>query len=263
MISNVYLKTPDSFAFSSSTRKVDGRKWFQIKYNSKFVSKVISLFIRVMNCVLSGKYKYESQFINEFSKEVESIVYATFLGQRMQKKIFENARGINETEEQLVKYLLEKVDWKESASHCTVSHCKEKKQEWILSEILKGAYVEIDDEGRAYEEWAKLKKIFWRYSSHQSDAVQFGVRGLFVKEMLFSRKSVKNKEGMTSIVTWFQLERYPAKWLYHFLHLFCWAAHKAYKKNYGPYGTSVHTEWRAPLKLIAKKKLDGNFSDQV
>jgi len=118
-----------------------------------------------------------------------------------------------------------------------------------LEQIIAGAHVRLDDEGKTYDSWAKLDKIQPRISSHPSDSPQYGIRGPFVKELLFSR--VKEKEG--KCYTWFQLENHPVKFGHYIRHMLDYFRYKITKENQGPYGSSPATDSK-PLILKCRKE---------
>ena len=116
-----------------------------------------------------------------------------------------------------------------------------------LKEILMGAHVRLEDDGHAYEEWAKLSSIQQRLSSHASNKAQFGVRGALIKELLFSQST----ESGTSF-TWFQLENHPVSFGHIIRHMLDYVKYKLSNQNQGPYGCSDATD-SAPI--ILKKKI--------
>lgn len=127
----------------------------------------------------------------------------------------------------------------------------EGKEEELIYEIFKGGYVILEDDGKTYAEWSKLKSCRERLSSHASDAKQYGIQGPIVKEWLFSRKQLPDERGNPKVVTWFQLERYPTQWVYSIAHLWTYVLYKWTGENQGPYGSSKYQE-SFPLLLNIK-----------
>lgn len=125
----------------------------------------------------------------------------------------------------------------------------------LMAEVLRGAYIQIEDGGTSYDDWcAHMPDKFLRLSSHESDSPQYAFRGPIVSEALFSRKAVAQPDGTKKIVTWFQLERYPAKFGYNMLHLWTWVLYKMSGKNQGPFGDSDHREKSNPITLYLKPR---------
>lgn len=138
-------------------------------------------------------------------------------------------------EKEIIEYLVENFALKEGQ----------------LEEILKGAHVRLRDQGFSYQKWAveiptNAKKE--RLSSHPSDkhAKQYGVRGPFFKEFLFSQITEDNE-----VFTWFQLENNPFSFGYFYRHTFDYLKYKITGKQQGPYGSSFATH-HAPIFLDLK-----------
>lgn len=103
-----------------------------------------------------------------------------------------------------------------------------------IKEILGGAHVRLKDGGRTYEEWVnRMSTKQARMSSHPSSSTQFGIRGPFVKELLFSKIEVNGEQ-----YTWFQLENHPVKFGHFLRHMKDYFVYKLSGKNQGPYGSS-------------------------
>jgi hypothetical protein len=103
-----------------------------------------------------------------------------------------------------------------------------------LKQILGGAHVRLKDGGVTYETWVKTMETKQkRVSSHPSSSDQYGIRGPFVKELLFS-KIEENGETYT----WFQLENHPVKFGHYIRHMWDYVVYKATRNNQGPYGSS-------------------------
>lgn len=120
-----------------------------------------------------------------------------------------------------------------------------------LKEILMGAHVRLDDEGKTYEEWSKqVADKQARISSHASDQTQYGVRGSLIKELLFSRA----KESNGKSYTWFQLENHPVSLGHIIRHMMDYIKYKLSSQNQGPYGSSHATD-SAPIILVSKAKV--------
>jgi len=118
----------------------------------------------------------------------------------------------------------------------------------ILTKLFLGAYVIIDDNGDTYHEWVqRLENKVHRISSHESNDKQYAVRGSIYKEFLFSKKTIELPDGTTKEVTWFQMERYPAKFGCYLAHLWTWLLYKCTGENQGPYGSTPHRETSDPL----------------
>lgn len=124
-----------------------------------------------------------------------------------------------------------------------------------LKEILLGAHVRLDDEGKTYEEWIeKLDTKQSRFSSHPSTKTQYGVRGSLIKELLFSHTIDANGKSYT----WFQLENHPVSFGHIIRHMMDYFMYMMTNQNQGPYGSSAATD-RAPIIL----KLKPNSVDEL
>lgn len=130
----------------------------------------------------------------------------------------------------------------------------------FVQEVLKGAYVQINDNGATYEQWKENLSATVRWSSHVADDLEFAVRGPVVKELLFCKKfKDRSKKQEGGYYSWFQLERYPAEFIYNLPHVWCWAVYKWTHKNQGPYGSTIFKE-SFPLICKDLKKLDNNVT---
>ena len=121
----------------------------------------------------------------------------------------------------------------------------------FVKQVLQGAYVQIEDGGKIYDEWAANETLHkkTRQSSHHSCDKQYSFQGPLFKECLFSKKIVTDERGVERVTTWFQLERYPAERIYALPHLLTWILYKITGQNQGPHGSSPHTEKNNPLIL--------------
>lgn len=136
----------------------------------------------------------------------------------------------------------------------------------IYTEILKGAYVLIDDGGFTYHKWKKeLKKIAHRLSSHDSCDTQFAVRGSVISELLFSIKEKWDPiTGKLKKYSWFQLERHPLKFGYIIRHMAGWVRYRQSGLNQGPFGESIHTERHRPiLTRLKSRTIRQIYSDRM
>lgn len=103
-------------------------------------------------------------------------------------------------------------------------------------EIFSGAHVLIPSTA-PHETWQKLKGCKRRTSSHYGRGIkdiQYRWSGKLIPEMLFGQIE---KGGQK--YTWFQFERSPQGSLGHLIDLI---RYRIYRKNIGPYGSSVHTD---------------------
>lgn len=117
-----------------------------------------------------------------------------------------------------------------------------------LKEILMGAHVRLDDNGKAYKEWVrKVASKQSRISSHPSDKTQYGIRGSLIKELLFSRTTGSDGKAYT----WFQLENHPVSFGHIVRHMIDYVKYKITNKNQGPYGSSEATH-HTPIILKQK-----------
>jgi hypothetical protein len=118
-----------------------------------------------------------------------------------------------------------------------------------LKEILMGAHVRLEDDGKTYREWLlQVMNKQARISSHDSDGTQYGVRGALIKELLFSRTT----GGDGKSYTWFQLENHPVSFGHIIRHMKDYIKYKLTKQNQGPYGSSNATD-RFPIVLKPKE----------
>lgn len=118
-----------------------------------------------------------------------------------------------------------------------------------FQQILVGAHVRLEDNGKAYAEWVKTmndKKL--RLSSHPSDQSQYAIQGTMIKELLFSRL-----EDNGNTYTWFQLENHPVSLGYMIRHMKDYMKYLITSENQGPYGSSKATH-NAPIILKFKQK---------
>lgn len=198
------------------------------------INPLVKAFKRFANFLL-GRSKLTTRLTKEFKFIVSK------LPEVIQEQILDRFHKISEEEHQLARYLKDKLDLSSSGMD----------EHQLLSEIFRGGYVMIDDGGKTYEELCKnLKNKHARLSSHESNGVtQYAIRGPIVKECLFSTKEIIQPDGSTKKVSWFQLERYPAKLIYHIPHLYTWALYKLTGQNQGPYGESSHREGSNPIVL--------------
>jgi hypothetical protein len=132
-----------------------------------------------------------------------------------------------------------------------IKHFPDAKKVEFVKQVLQGAYVQIEDGGKIYDEWVANddlhKKL--RHSSHHSCDKQYSFQGPLFKECLFSKKIVTDENGIKRETTWFQLERYPTERIYALPHLLTWILYKITGHNQGPHGSSPHTEHNNPLIL--------------
>jgi hypothetical protein len=159
----------------------------------------------------------------------------------IKNKVQKNLKSISVEEGEIIDDLKDLID-------------SSKRDQWdkCLKKILKGAYVVIVDGGYMYNQWeANCENKQTRVSSHESNSIQYGIRGKVFKEVLFSKKVMELPNGTLKEVTWLQMERYPTKLGYFILHLWTWVLYKITGKNQGPYGSSSHTEKSDPLVIVA------------
>lgn len=123
-----------------------------------------------------------------------------------------------------------------------------------LQQILKGAHVRLEDNGKQYNEWTKAfaQDIKPRISSHASTATQYGYSGPAIRELLFSKNKEKGKT-----YTWFQLEKHPVAFGHIIRHTIDFFKYKLTGKQQGPYGSSAATDQR-PI-YIRSKAQNENF----
>lgn len=119
--------------------------------------------------------------------------------------------------------------------------------DYQLKQILSGAHVRLQDEGKTYQTWVQeMETKQARVSSHPSSGPQYAVRGPFVKELLFSQIE---EDGVS--YTWFQLENHPVKFGHYIRHMWDYIVYKITQKNQGPYGSSSDIDSR-PMVLFPK-----------
>ncbi len=201
--------------------------------------KLMNIFTQFIN-FLYGTGTQKSA-LSKLSTKKRKVI--SKLSETVRASIYKRAKGITAEEIYITNYVNSRLNF---------SHEEKAK---LLEEILKGAYVMIDDGGKTYGDWVNncIQKHH-RLSSHRASATQYAIRGSIVSECLFSKKIIKDSNGAEREVTWFQLERYPAKWAYHILHLWSWGIYKIAKKNQGPFGESIHQENSKPLILDLRPK---------
>lgn len=112
-----------------------------------------------------------------------------------------------------------------------------------FKEMMMGAHIRLNDAGNTYNEWAKLAQVQPRISSHPSSGQQFAIRGMVIKELLFSSIHDKEKKHYT----WFQLENNPVSFGSVFRHMLDYVAYKISSENQGPYGSSAITDLKPLL----------------
>lgn len=203
------------------------------KIKEKTLLESIGLLFMSILELLFGKTTRVEKLANEFKDVVK------LLPNKIQHMILEQLNEVSEDEKTLLSYLRNNIEFPEG------------KEEEMILEILLGAYVILDDEGRTFEDWSKLQSCQERISSHVSDDKQFSVRGPIVKEWLFSRKQLTDETGKQRGVTWFQLERYPTKLGFYLAHFWTYILYKWTGENQGPYGSSKYQE-ASPLFLKLK-----------
>lgn len=209
-----------------------------LESSKSVVSKIVDVFRSIVNWIFGDSSPKGIQLVKDF----ENLI--VLLPEKIQQKLLDRLNNVSEGEAYFLHYLKDNID---------LSDYTPVEKGILIAEILNGAYVIIDDGGESYTKWCQeIKKISKRFSSHESNADQYAVRGKLVKECLFSKKEVKIDQATKKDVTWFQLERYPAKFVYHLPHLWTWFLYKISGKNIGPYGSSPHREGSNPLKLRLK-----------
>lgn len=152
-----------------------------------------------------------------------------------------------------------------------------------ISEVLRGAYVIVDDQGATYEAIARLPGAYLRESSHYSEAPEFSIKLPTLGAIL---TGIKNSQS------WFQLEASPQfSWLaknpseaftsywskkmlrknseqelkydnegvFNPVTFFDWLKHDFWdypryllsgkRSNIGPFGSSRHTESYHPIEI--------------
>ena len=202
----------------------------------RLVQKLHKTFKDLMRKKKKKKSKAAEEVITHFKN------FISYIPDVAQSFILEKMEKITNEELYLMTYLHEYVDWTGID------------QKQAIAEILCGGYVYFDDGGQTYHHWSNhLEDKQSRISSHQSNGFkQYSIQGQIVKEMLFSKKIIKDDLGISKEVSWFQCERFNIKNGQFFRHLGTWFLYKLRKKNQGPYGESAHTEHYNPLILRLK-----------
>lgn len=203
----------------------------------KFLKSLYRLARNFLRTLFGGKDPTFLKLNLELKKILDSLPI------KEQRLIYKQMKNISPSEMQFFDYLRRCIDFN-----------KLEKSLFFL-QILRGAYVMIEDQGRSYDELKKLGSLKERTSSHVSDAKQFSLTGTCVKECLFSRKQLKKENGAFQAVTWFQLERYPLKFGSRLLHLITYILYKLTGHNQGPYGSSPHREKSNPIIVQLKNPL--------
>lgn len=224
-------------AFNEFTKRIERAR---IATWSKVAERAMAGIMDCINTLLKKTFSFifnkQPDISAEISPEFEKMIedFSPLIKDKLKKKL----KGISAEERYFIKYLI---------TH--IAHNNFDKVE-LLTHILNGGFVSIDDEGITYTTWeSEMKKKAGRYSSHESSGNnQYAIRGPFVRELLFSKKRVSTEDGGFREETWFQLERFPAKFLYHVPHMGTWFLYKVQQKNQGPYGSSAYTE-RTPLRV--------------
>jgi len=193
--------------------------------SSSFVTQILKFLRKYILEPLFGKKSTLSTHIAlEFRKLIEGLpVY-------LQKKILHDLR-VTQAEFCFLEHL-----------GAIISKYPDSEKLEVVKHALHGAYIQIEDGGRFYDEWVRTvhpKKS--RHSTHASSASQYSFQGPLCKECLFSKKWVEDAQGARE-VSWFQLERYPVERAWLFAHFFSWVVYKFTGENQGPHGTSEHTE---------------------
>lgn len=165
---------------------------------------------------------------DKFGKQVADLANDTDLA--MRKSLIYRLALANETEQNIVNYILEnyKLDTEQ------------------MKQILGGAHVRLDDGGKAYDVWKRDLGGDQRISSHDSEGTQLGLRGYFVKELLYAKVKDNDKT-----YTWFQLEKNPVSLGNILRHTADYLRYCYSGKNQGPYGVSSYTD-KNPLVLTPK-----------
>lgn len=200
----------------------------------KFLKNLYRLARNFLRIFFGGK---DPSFL-KLNHELKAILDS--LPVKEQRLLYKQMKNISPAEMQFFNYLRYSIDF-----------TKLDRSNFFL-QILRGAYVMIEDQGRSYDKLQKIGNLNERTSSHESDAKQFSLTGSFVKECLFSRKQIKKENGTLHTVTWFQLERYPLKFGSRFLHLITYILYKLSGHNQGPYGSSPHREKSNPIMVQLK-----------
>lgn len=201
-----------------------------------------NIFVAFMRNIFSAKE------VKEISEELIEMIDAMPKAPRTQA--IRQLHSVTDDEKYIGQYLRDNcdlTDWLESG----------RTEADLVAEILNGAYVRIDDDGKTYDDWKQnLREKHIRLSSHASNGeTQYAVRGPVVSEFLFSTRTVRQTDGSDKKVTWFQTERYAAKSYLHGHHLYTWVLYKISGKNIGPWGKSTHTENNNPIILKLKPSI--------
>lgn len=122
--------------------------------------------------------------------------------------------------------------------------CQTKNDEEIIH-ILKGAYVQLKDNGTFYVLWTRRYKDFLTTEScsHNSIKQHYRIRSVVVPEILF---------GLSKKGTWIQLENYPAS---NPMHLIDYVRYKISGKNIGPFGSSTYIETNPLIIRKSSRKI--------
>ncbi len=164
---------------------------------SPVLRSIVQFFRKTIVEPLFGKKTVLTNHVTlKFRKVVEK------LPENTQKKLLKDLR-ITHAEHYALEYF----------GKIIASYPDEKKLEFV-KEALNGAYVQIEDDGKFYDQWInEVPHKKERQSSHESSAKQYSFQGPLFKECLFSKKKVV-QNGKELEVTWFQLERYPMGRIY-------------------------------------------------
>lgn len=225
-----------TFSGRSQTKEITIEGAYVIKVKMKpvvpFIHSIVTYIKRNIIEPLFGK---GSALTKHITKEFRKVVEA--MPEKAQKKLLSDMR-ITPGEHYALAYFGPIIkDWP-----------KEQKLEFV-TQVLKGAYVQIEDGGKFYDEWLEeVPHKAERKSSHESCAAQYSFQGPLFKECLFSKKKVV-ENGVAREVTWFQLERYPMGRMYTVPHILTWVLYKISGHNQGPHGASEHTEKNNPIVL--------------
>ncbi len=220
------------FKFSNLKESLE---FSRFKKNS-LIQSITQLFSNFISLLFGKSTPLTQETIQKFEEIVQSLPID------FQQRIFRQLKNISTDEQTIFQFLRTEID---------MTGLNEQE---IMSQILLGAYIIIDDKGQTYETWSKLKSCQPRFSSHAADDKQYAIRGSLVKECLFSRKQIKDEKENSRTVTWFQLERYPVNFKYFMAHLWTYILYKRSGQNQGPYGSSLHSEHCHPFILKVRSK---------
>jgi hypothetical protein len=117
------------------------------------------------------------------------------------------------------------------------------------TELFKGAYFLLQDNGLYYLKWKGLPSLNSRMSSHHSITEQFSVYGNTLSECLFGTRKINGEP-----CTWFQLERYSHAYTHLLPHALCFLQYRWTGQNVGPQGSSIYTEENP--KILNKKRIN-------